>query len=559
MRQQAITLRAERGDILDREGRPLAVSTRAGDLVCDPVAVTNPEEAARLTSAIVGLPEAEVLARLRPQPMANGRVDRHVVLQKNLDPEKIVAFRVALEDKSRAAAMKGVFVDEKPDRTYPAGREAVHVVGIVQPGPGGKARGTMGIEQSFDAELRGSEGFMRAEVDAKRRVIPDTQSDRLDARDGADVRLTIDSTIQHIAETELEKACIENKPVSGMAIVMDPKTGDVLAMASWPSFDPHSKTELYASKTLAPMANHTLSLYEPGSTLKLLTAAAALETGVVTPSTVLPCAGMLRIGNKYVKCASHGGSRAHGPSDMRRILEQSCNVGTSQLGMKLGMDRMADWLGRFNMLSETGVGLVGDTHGRLGLGAESQRGGNAKVARVAFGQSVMVTPLAVASVYAAVANNGVLMKPRLVMGLQDGSGRTVKAFAPTELRRVLKPETTVLLTDYLEAVVESGTGKGVANVPGYRVAGKTGTAQKVDPETKRYSWTKYVASFVGYLPASNPRAVVYVLLDSPSAGKTYGGQVAAPAFRNISQQLMWYWKVPPDDPASAERVKAARR
>jgi Cell division protein FtsI/penicillin-binding protein 2 len=234
-------------------------------------------------------------------------------------------------------------------------------------------------------------------------------------------------------------------------------------------------------------------------------------------------------------------------------------VGTAQVGLKLGMDNMESILRDFNMLDKTGIGLAVATRARSALGAEAGRNGLGKLGRVAFGQSVMVTPLAMATAYATVANKGLLMRPRLVLSWQDANGKTLKSFAPEQVRQVVRPETAAMLSSLLEGVVTDGTGKGSANIPGYTAAGKTGTAQRVPKGARSYVHGKYVASFIGFVPARHPRVAILVLADQPQGGKYYGAQVGAPVFRSIGQQVMTYLKVAPDDPASLSSSRIARR
>jgi stage V sporulation protein D (sporulation-specific penicillin-binding protein) len=558
LREQEIPLQAQRGAILDRDGKPLAVTTYTGILVCDPTLVKEPAKTAATVAALVGATPSEILPLVSRKVMPNGKQDRHVIIREGLSPDVVEAIRKARADKSLRKSLEGLALDEHAERSYPAGRDAVQIVGLTMPDKTGKAKGALGLEQSYDSVLRGVDGFMRAEVDARRRVIPDTQRERKDHEDGLDVRLTLDSTVQHIAETELEAGCKEANPVGATVIVMDPKTGDILAMASAPSFDPQDRSAL--ANPAEPQLNRALSLYEPGSTLKILTAAAALDSKIITPSTKFYCNGRLPIGKKTINCVLHGAAEryGHGEETILEIMEHSCNVGTAQIGIKVGLEHMAQSLTEFGLMDKTGLNLPTDTRGRLGLGEEAQRGGAAKVARVAFGQSVMVTPLGLATAYASIANDGVLMKPRLVQLFRDQTGKVVRRFAPEKVRQVISPQTAADLKTLLRAVVVSGTGKNCA-VPGYTVAGKTGTAQKVGKGARGYSSGKYVASFIGFLPVSNPRAVIFVVMDEPRSGSYYGAQAAGPVFQRIAQQLMWYWKVTPDDPSTLQATRTAGR
>jgi stage V sporulation protein D (sporulation-specific penicillin-binding protein) len=556
-RSRQIPLTATRGNFLDRNGKPLAVTTHKFMLVADPTLVVDANATADALAKLLHVDANAILKLVQQKSTPKGKPDRYEIIQTEVPPEFVKAFRSITEDKSgdkqTRKSLMGTFLVDRPERTYPAGSEGVHTIGLAQPGEGGRLKGICGMEQSLNETLSGADGFMRAEVDPAGRIIPDTQIERKDPKEGVTVKLTIDATIQHIVETELAKVAAEYRPEGATIIVMDPATGDVLALASSPNFDPNDPQKAL-SKSLDPLANHALSLFEPGSTLKIITAAAALERGVITPETTFYCGGSYTLGNKQIKCDTHGRGGGHGTVNIRDIIVHSCNVGTAQVGLKLGMTNMEQILRDFNLLDKTGIGLKVDTRGRLGLGAESARNGLGKLGRVAFGQALIVTPLAMATAYAAIANGGVLMKPRLVLSLHDGSGKPMQEFAPEAGRRVVRPETAAILSSLLEGVVTEGTGKGSANIPGYTSAGKTGTAQRVPKGAKSYVRGKYVASFIGFVPAKRPRAAILVLADQPQGGKYYGAQVGAPVFRSIGQQVMAYLKVAPDDPASLGRA-----
>lgn len=562
-RSRQIPLPATRGNIVDRNGKPLAVTTHKYMLVADPTMVKDANLTALAVGRILGIDATAVLPMVTKKLNAQGKPDKYEIIQRELDPLAIKAFKAATEDKNadkKARKMlEGVFLVDKPERTYPGGSEGVHAVGMAQPGDGGRIKGVCGIEQALDERLSGADGIMRAEVGPAGGLIPDTQVDRQEPTEGVTARLTIDVTIQHIVETELAKLALEYKPEGATIVVLEPSTGDVLAMASAPNFDPNDPKKTFSKGNLEPMANHALSLYEPGSTMKIITAAAALEHGAIKPDTRFYCGGRLKIGNREVKCDMHGKGGGHGDVNIRDIVVHSCNVGTAQVGLKVGMDNMEQMLRDFNMLDKTGIGLSLDTRGRLGLGNEAGRNGAGKLGRIAFGQSVMVTPLAMASAYAAVANKGLLMKPRLVMSWQDANGKVIQNIPTEQVRQVVRPEIAATLASYLEGVVTEGTGKGSANIPGYTCAGKTGTAQRVPKGAKSYVAGKYVASFIGFVPAKHPRVTILVLADQPKGGKYYGAQVGAPVFKSVGQQIMTYLKVAPDDPSSLPHPLVARR
>ena len=556
VRAQTIPLESVRGGLFDRTLKPLAVTIHTSQLVCDPTLIGDPDTTARTIAELcqVGVDKIRPLVA-SGQLLPSGRSRRNVVLIDDLSPDAAEAMRNARKARGFRAQLKGISLVERAERSYPSRNEAVHVTGFLVPDAKGNPVGMSGLERSLDDVLDGTDGHFRAEVDARGRVIPATEVERIPVSHGVDARLTLDSTVQHIAETELSKCTDKHKPLGATAIVLDPKTGDVLAMVSYPDFDPISRKGL--KQNPEALMNRAISLYEPGSTLKVVTVAAALEEKLVTPSTILNCSGTFQIGRRSVKCATHGGSRAHGPVSMKRLVEDSCNVASAQLGIKLGMERLNDHLTRFGLLEQSGIGLPYEMRGRLGFGADALAGGNTKAARVAFGQAVMVTPLGLAAAYGAIANGGELHRPRLIQDYLDSSGRILRQEKPASPRRAVSAETAALVRSYMEAVVTDGTGK-VAKVPGYTVGGKTGTAQKVVKGHKGYAGGKYVASFIGFLPARNPQAVIAVVVDEPK-GAYYGAQVAAPVFQRIAQRLMWYWKVPPDDPAALGKVHIARR
>jgi stage V sporulation protein D (sporulation-specific penicillin-binding protein) len=565
LRERTIQLPASWGAITDRDGRPLAVTTHKGVLVCDPTMVEDPEKTAQAAAAIFGGTPADYRDALKKRQVTDpksGRTQniRWAALKHGLTMEQMEMFRKLRDDKKKGKALEGLFIQDMPERTYPMGWEAMHVIGYMVQGDDGKMRGGMGLEASLNKELRGRDGEVQAEVDGRGRIIPDTRQHMRAVEDGLDVKLTLDSSIQHIAASELAAVCEKYKPVGATAIVLDVKTGDVLAMVSYPGFDPLKRSELKGD--IKPMLlNRAITRYEPGSTLKIISVCGALEDKTITQNTRFFCGGKLQIGKRHISCVLHGPEERHGHGweTPDEIIAKSCNVSTAQIGKLMGVEGLERHLDRFGLLEKTGVKLPNDMAGTLGFGAEKYRGGVGKAARVAFGQSVMVTPLALASAYAAIANNGKRMHPRLVMAYTDSDGKVIQEFPPKEAGVAMDPQATTQARNYLELVVLKGTGKKDARIPGYTAAGKTGTAQKVVENQKGYARGKYVASFFGYVPAKNPRVVICVVVDEPQGGEYYGSQVAAPAFREIGKRVMWYLKVPPDDPATLHLQEAKSR
>lgn len=561
-RARTIPLPATRGDILDRHGHTLAGTTYRSTVVVDTTLIRDPGRTASILASVLQAPVADLLAYCTPQPPGQRVSPRAVKLPISLTLSQEEALQRLQQDKGARSALCGISIVKTPQRIYPAGREAANVIGILGDRPDG-LHGVAGLERSLDGVLAGSSGMVRAEVDARGRVIPGTEVERRRRADGLTAVLTLDASVQHIAAFELAECCRQYHPAGATAIVMDPVTGDILAMVSWPTFDPASRKELASgpaanrsSPGMEALRNRAISLFEPGSTMKIVTAAAALTEGVITPSTRFYCAGEYKLGRHTIRCALHHGERAHGDETIEGIIRNSCNIASAQIGMRLGMERLEKYLRAFGLLEPAGVELPGDVRGRLGFGYEADRESLSKAARVAFGQSVSVTPLAMARAYSVIANGGMLVDPRLVLEYRDPAGRTVRTNPPRVRGRVIAAEMAAYLRTLLEGVVRSGTGT-AAQVPGYTVAGKTGTAQKVVPGHRGYAPDRYVASFIGFIPATNPRALIYVVVDEPH-GAYYGAQVAAPVFQRIAQWLMWYWKVPPDDAASL-KSRLARR
>jgi stage V sporulation protein D (sporulation-specific penicillin-binding protein) len=555
-RNKIIELPAQRGAILDRFGKSLALTLHTSRLYCDPTQVTNPQATADTLAPILGVSSDIIMPYLIPHEMQNGRIKRDILLVNSITPAIMEKLDTARKFKKTCNALNGISTVDIMHRAYPLGKEAVQLIGILKPDENNQMVGSMGLEKKLDSVLRGQDGFVEGEFDRHQILIAGTQVTRKDPQNGKNVQLTLDTNIQHIVDQELSACFQKYTPTGATAIVMDPHTGDVLAMASLPDFDPITRQGLEHS--MEPMRNRALTLFEPGSTMKLITAAAALQTHTITPDTNFYCGGQLKVGNRTIRCVLHGPKEAHGHGivNIRGIIRVSCNVGIAQVGMRLGWLNMEKYLESFGILSKTGIGLPGDAAGTLGTGYGAEHQSISKLARVAFGQSVMVSPLAMASAYAAIANHGLLMQPRLIEAYSDDNGNAVQQFKPTPVRQVVPAQLASMLTDDLIDVVENGTGKGSANIPGYTVAGKTGTAQKVVPGQRGYASGKYVASFIGFLPAHNPRAVIYVVVDEPH-GSYYGAQVAAPVFQAIGRRLMWYWNIPPDNPASLLKPQIA--
>ncbi|HET7746638.1 MAG TPA: penicillin-binding transpeptidase domain-containing protein, partial [Vicinamibacteria bacterium] len=404
--------------------------------------------------------------------------------------------------------------------------------------------GMSGIEYAFEEEVKGRAAKVLIRLDARRRPIG--QIDK-PSTEGHTVVLTIDEAIQHVVERELDKAVTESGSVAGWAVVMDPRSGEVLAMANRPTFNPN-RFQAYPS---ARWKNRAVAdAYEPGSIFKVFTAAAGLQERVVDPDEVLDC------GRGFIEIA---GIRIndHHPYDLlsfRDVIAKSSDIGVIRVAQRLGREQFNRYMREFGFGATTGIELPGESPGLL---RPTPRWSALSLASLSFGQEVGVTAIQMAAAMGAVANGGYVMKPTIVRRIEDHSGRAVKVASPTVVRRVLDPATIEILTDLLEGVVEHGTGRRAA-IPGYTVAGKTGTAQKVDA-SGRYSMIDHVASFVGFAPTSRPAVVVLVSLDTPKGENNEGGDVAAPLFARITEAALRRLAVPPEDPDRVLRASNVAR
>ncbi len=557
-------VQAPRGAILDRNGRPLALTVYYGTLVCDPTKIAKPDEAAAILARVLRGDVAAIRARLNPvvktvpvsKEHPKGIVEsRREVILEDLSASQCADLRGVLATTKPKTLLQGIYIEDSTRRTAEGGPDCAQLVGLVREGVDHQPHGISGLERGAEATLVGTPGRYEAEFDRRGRVIPGTQRKWLDAKPGLDVRVSVDAAIQHIAATELQAAMQTTRAKAGTVVVIDPRTGDVLAMASAPTFDPANRSA--SNLTIEKQKDRAFMRYEPGSTMKAISIASALDDGDVSPSTTLYCGGSIKIGKRALSCAAHGDSTssAHGSENPTQILEHSCNVCTAQIGAKMGLDRLEAHIEAFGLLDPAGLGLPADARGHIGMGRGLLERGVGKAARVAFGQSVVVTPMGMAYAYAALANGGVPMKPRLVLSQEDPDGRVVRRFDPQPLKRVVRPETARFIVAALEKAVVSGTGK-KAQVPGYSVAGKTGTAQKVAEGHGGYASGCFVSSFIGMIPARAPRAVIAVVVDEPQEGHL-GGVVAAPVFREVAKRLMWHLKVPPDKPETANQKLVA--
>jgi cell division protein FtsI/penicillin-binding protein 2 len=511
--RETVTLPARRGTIYDRTGVQLALGEQATTVFADPLQIRNPRYVAETAARDLGL------APQRLYPLAADRSRGFVYLERKADPAR--AARLG----KRGLAGLGFYPEER--RIYPQHTIAAQVVGYA----GVDNRGLAGLELGLDASLAGRSGQETIVKDPLGHAI-DTIGSRA-ARDGQDVYLTLDNTIQSNAETVLRETVSRWHAKSATAIVLDPRTGAVLAMANAPGFDANA----YPNVPRALQRNRAVTdTYEPGSTFKLVTVAGALSERLVSPQTAFTLPYSIHVADRVIHDAESRGTET---MSVATILAKSSNVGAITLAELLGKARLASWISRFGFGHRTGIDFPGES---AGIVLPPDRWSGSTIGNVPIGQGIAVTPVQMASAYAAIANRGVWVQPHLVARVgEDRRGRVAR-------RRVVSREVASELVSMLRNVVLEGTGT-LAAIPGYHVAGKTGTAAKPDAHGG-YSDSRYVASFVGFVPATAPRVVVLVTVDEPK-GAIWGGVVAAPAFQQIARFDLQYLEAPPDAPGSA--------
>jgi len=513
--QREIPLSAKRGVIYDRAGHELAMSVLVDSAFAVPTEVKDLPTAVSLITRITGDDHNVVLADCR-----NHKTFCWVA--RKADDETI--------ERIKSLRLQGIHFQKEPKRFYPARDLAAQVVGTV----GMEDSGQSGIEHAFDDELRGRAGKMFISVDARRQWFSDVEKQ---PEPGESLVLTIDKNIQYIAEKELDQAIHDTQAIAGTVIVENPHTGEILALANRPTFNPNLRKEI----TPGALTNRAVSyVYEPGSTFKLVTISAALEEKLTNPNEVFDC----QMGSIVYNGMRIRDSKPHGLLPVWGVLAESSDVGSIKIALRLGEDRFYKYIRAYGFGQQTGIELPGETRG---LTKPVSRWSKVSIAAISMGQEIGISPIQLAGLVSTFANDGVWVAPRIVAGKVEprGTPQTV-AFHPGASRRVISSYTAAEMRSMMQKVVLEGTGR-KAILEGYTSAGKTGTGQKVDPATGAYSKTKYVASFAGFAPLNNPQIVVGVILDS-AVGLHQGGQVSAPVFRRVTQQVLEYLHTPHDLP-----------
>ena len=513
--QRAIPLAAKRGVIYDRAGRELAMSVMVDSAFAVPTEVKDLPTAIALITRITSEDYNVVLADCRAHKT-------FCWVARKADDETI--------ERINSLKLQGIHFQKEPKRFYPARDLAAQVLGSV----GMEDSGQSGIEHEFDEQLAGRPGKMFISVDARKQWFSDvaTQPDP-----GDNIVLTIDKNIQYIAEKELEQAIHDSQAIAGTVIVENPHTGEILALANRPTFNPNLRKQI-KPETLTDRA--VSYVYEPGSAFKMVTISAALEEKVTHPDEVIDC----QMGAIVYNGMRIRDSKPHGMLPVWGVLAKSSNVGTIKIALRLGEDRYYKYIRAFGLGQQTGIELPGETRG---ITKPPSRWSKVSIAAISIGQEIGVSPVQLAALTSTFANDGVYVAPRIVAGTAPPQGgvQTV-AFHPSAGRRVISSYTAAQMRAMLQKVVLEGTARR-AILDGYTAGGKTGTGQKVDPATGAYSKTKYNATFTGFAPVNNPQIVVAVILDSP-VGPHQGGEVSAPVFRRITQQVLEYLHVPHDLP-----------
>src|SRR5215217_2935186 len=515
--QNSIETSPLRGELMDRQGRQLARSVQTVSLFLDPdgLDVETLDRNAQQLAQSLGLKQAELTKDFRK---AHQEKRRFVWIARRLDAD--------FANKIVAMNLPGIRMQLESKRYYPNGPLAAHVLGYV--GLDGKGLG--GLEQFYNSKISGESGRLFLERDANGKPY---ESYEIASKPGQTVVLTIDQSIQYQAEQALQAAVQRSRAKSGTVIVLDPRSGEILALANAPTFDPNKVADARAETR----SNWALqNIYEPGSTFKVVAFSAALEKKLARVDERIDCQmGAITVAGRVVH--DH---HSFGSLTIPEALAKSSNVAAIKLGLRVGDQTMYDYIRRFGFGSRTGIELPGETNGIL---RKVEHWQPSSIGSIAIGQEIGVTPVQMVAAFGALANDGLRVAPHLIREVRDAGGNVVYRAQP-EQRRVISAETAIALRGMLEGVTLNGTAK-KAQLDGYSAAGKTGTAQKIDPKTKTYSATKFVGSFVGFAPVSNPRVVIIVVIDEP-AGAYHGGDVAAPVFREVAEQILPALGVEPD-------------
>lgn len=514
-----VPIEPKRGTIFDTKLNPLSISATVDTVVASPPDIKDIESTAALLATALNIDRVNIEETLKE---AKDKNKGAIYIKRKITDEESEAIR--------RLDLSGIYFTKENKRFYPERNLCSHVLGFT----GIDSQGLDGVELIYEKYLKGSPGRIVSETDALSRRLPFGVDKYIPPEDGLDLVLTIDKIIQHIAERELEKALAEHNAKKGIVIVMDPKSGEILALTNKPDYDPNN----YSKVPQQLWRNSAVSdVYEPGSTFKIVTASAALEEGVTHLEDRFYDPGYVIVSGVRIGCWYHGG---HGSQTFIQIVENSCNPGFVDVAMKLGKEKFIKYIKGFGFGETTGIDLPGEAKGLL----DPSKVGPVELATISFGQGISVTPVQLISSLATVANDGKLVQPHVAKAIINKDGKAIHEFSPGSLRQVISYDTAQEMKSILESVVTNGTG-GRGKIEGYRVAGKTDAAEKYVPG-------KYVVSYMGFAPVDDPKLAILVIIDEPSGGLIYGGTIAGPVFQKVMEDSLNYLGIKPELPPIEE-------
>ena len=532
------TIQPVRGRIYDRNGTVLAQSATAYTLSVSPRMVSDAGRLAQRLAPVLDM-EAETIAKKASDKSRGG-----VTIKRQLSRETAQQLKtlIAQDAQSGAGVLNGLYLEEESKRYYPMGELACQLIGLTTIDGVGQA----GLEQALDSYLSGKAGRVLEEIDGKGRELSYSASEYIAAVEGGSVTLTIDASIQSFAERAAREAISVNNAKAVRVLVMDPQTGEILAMVNKPDYDLNNPPRDDVETLTSLMRNRCITdAYEPGSTFKILTAASALDSGLVTPQEGFYCSGSVYVEGGRIRCWG----KPHEAQSFAQALENSCNPVFVEMGLRLGIERFYDYMEAFGLGSATGVDIPGEAGGIV-ISEDTVK--RVDIARIGFGQSVAVTPLQLLTAASAVVNGGTLLRPYIVKSIQDGNGEILLSGQRTVKSNPISAQTSATMRTLLEGVVKNGGGKN-ASVPGYRIGGKTGTAQVyVDGVV---STDKHIGSFLGFAPIDDPKVAVLVIVEEADVAVDFGSVTAAPYAKEILEQTLLYMGIAPaaqeDEPRQA--------
>ena len=541
--QSSLSLKAERGRILDRNGNVLAESYTTYQVCVNPQAITEDadrERIANILSTLLNVNYESIIAKMTKINPKDGKPYQQVKIKDQVE-SNVIAQLVTFQE-NRAISY---YSDVK--RNYPEGNLFGQLLGFTNVDGDGQT----GVELSYNTVLSGVDGKQIAETDRDGNEIPGGESSYIAPIGGAAIQLTVDTGIEGFLQNALEEAARTNLAKYAYGVVMSPKTGEIYAISSYPTIDPNNPPRTDA-ETLLDLSRQRMvtETYEPGSVFKVVTLAAALDSGTVNDGTTFKCKGYLNVLGQKIKCWR---SKGHGSETLAQAVQNSCNPAFMSMAIKMGTDKFYEYIYAFGMNDKTGVGIGGETTGKV---THKKYIRDTDLARIGFGQSISCTGMQMAMAVCAAINGGELLKPYYVQDVTATSGEVLEHHEKEVVRQVITPETSALIRKYLTGVVDSGSGRNAA-IPGYSVGGKTGTSQKYD-ENGKVSSTLLVASFVGFVPADDPEYLCMIIVDEPQVPVVYGSTVAAPYVQQVLKNVLTYYSVPTDRNENAVSVPDVR-